>query len=487
MKMINIKKYFQIDEEKNKFAIPGAWNNIKFQFLKVFFDKFFLSPRLFIESGVFGKYYWSMILEYLSDKYEIKYSMRPFEIRGRDLGFYSTVGLKTEIDSRSISLIGAAPSDDKEVSFSKAVGELLERFSTYIPLDGDTQRLREGKIENIASRVSISQKYHKYTEAQMQKTRFLKIDYQKKYKTIDVQNLVTKEIVQYPMSQIYWGMYGEQDISQNMADITTSGCGGGFTFEMAALSAWYEAIERDSFFCHWLTSSSPVRVNLKKGDCILYDKTIEAFMNCGLELYVLDTTTDMAIPSCIVYVYDTVIGGTYVSGGSAISFEKAIESGLREMRAVIRGIDHPENKVLDLPENYEPFIDSSVRRMERLSIAKNIKYKDEYKFLIQESSRDFNDKDKTKENLNEKQELDYLINHFKAIGNGYDEMYAFISKAKILADLGYQAVRIIVPKLYPLYLSEHLAITDSLRLREFAKYKTGSEDFVINTHPHLFP
>jgi hypothetical protein len=44
-----------------------------------------------------------------------------------------------------------------------------------------------------------------------------------------------------------------------------------------------------------------------------------------------------------------------------------------------------------------------------------------------------------------------------------------------------------MPKLYPLYLNEVMALTDSVRLEEFNLWKNGKKDFVINIEPHPFP
>jgi thiazole/oxazole-forming peptide maturase SagD family component len=302
------------------------------------------------------------------------------------------------------------------------------------------------------------------------------------FECIPIKDMYSGRSLLYPVRAVFWNNFSSGE--KNIAGLTTSGSAGGFTEEEATLGALYEAIERDSFFCHWLTSTKPEKIILKEGEIKEYDELKRFYGEVGFELHILKTETDLGIPSCICLLKEIQTGGISISGGAGSSYRSAIGKALNEIRSCSKIF---ELNSFDLPERYTPFVNSGIRRGERLSLSKNGKYFDKLSFLLKGDEVAFQSlADLTKEN-DPKTELDFLLGKLSEMGRGYENVYLYVSDNSNLSNLGYFVVRVIVPKLYQLYLIEDLAFTKSKRIDEFYEWKTGKKNWEINSYPHPFP
>jgi hypothetical protein len=88
--------------------------------------------------------------------------------------------------------------------------------------------------------------------------------------------------------------------------------------------------------------------------------------------------------------------------------------------------------------------------------------------------------------VDEKEQLSRLVEYFKSRGNEY-EVLLFEAKNKVLSELGYHSVKVVIPAIFPLYLRERFATLGSKRLREFRIKHGLPDDNNYFTIPHPFP
>ena len=81
---------------------------------------------------------------------------------------------------------------------------------------------------------------------------------------------------------------------------------------------------------------------------------------------------------------------------------------------------------------------------------------------------------------------DHLWVSAARFGAGY-EPFAYEAKHPLLDELGYASAKVVVPKLLPLYLNEHLATAGAPRLREAMDNLGLPPAAELNPWPHPFP
>lgn len=103
-------------------------------------------------------------------------------------------------------------------------------------------------------------------------------------------------------------------------ETTTNGCAAGRSFEEAAYKAICEAIERDSFLIFWLNRMAPPQIDLDSIELPRAKERIAEIRKHNLELYVLDTTTDLGVPSFASVMIDR-LGEVAVTVSCAADFD----------------------------------------------------------------------------------------------------------------------------------------------------------------------
>lgn len=480
--MINIKDYLKINDEKNKFELPISFlEHFKFLFMKYFLINLPFTDKIFIDSKS-QTYYWEVISIYLHKNFNVKVTNGQRTFGNKFLIYQANViNLNSEIVTK-----GHGNSFDKDIAISKSIGEFLERNALEAPTEVDLKKMKVLNLSEIAKTTKIIYDFHK-------------IEHQYKniekegvtVKTIPVFDLVNKKVVPYPAQNIFLNFSFWQQRENLMAQITTSGSGGGFTLEMATLSALYESIERDSFFCYWLTKSVPKKIVIPEGEINEYDTLKKILTNFNHDLYVLNITTDLGIPSICCVAVNKKTGGICVSGGADLNFSKAIKKSVLELYSCLAVLESEEKYEID-EKTYVPFQDTDLRRNERLRFWGHGKYVKHFEFFISGENMKLPNTEKAvpfpevKKN-NEKYEIDLILEKLKKMGNNYNDIYRFEFKNTHLKKLGFHVVRVMIPKLYPLYLNEGFSFTKSMRLEDFNLFNNGQKVFEINIYPHPFP
>lgn len=280
-----------------------------------------------------------------------------------------------------------------------------------------------------------------------------------------------------PAELIYLYYYREKkDIIFHFPHVST-GAAGGFEKTQALLSGIYEVVERDAFMNAYLNSINLPRVDLK----FVNDKTISTIFNLckryNLELFVLDATNDLGIPTFISILVDRTGYGPSIAVGakSGMNIKEAIIGSINEsfmIRSVVRRymrtrkdgseIDKFQKNIIERGFFWAPtqmikklsfFLDTPLRRI------------------------DYKNFEGTKQ-----EELKHVSSQL--INKRYKIYFVDISD-KACNKINFTVCKVIIPGLQPLYLfEEEKKYINKLRLREVSRYYGIKSK--INEIPHPF-
>lgn len=349
---------------------------------------------------------------------------------------------------------------DQEYATFIAEAEFLERLSSWLPLD-----------------LAISSAYDK------------KLVRAQSPKELSLKSALASRKKSSLISEVYWGLQQSRDIPYH---VTTSGTATHTTHDAAVLSAWLELIERDAFFVHWLNGISPRHIDTTKleEEDGSFRSIVEQLRSSGCTFYILDITTDIAVPTCLaLLIIQTDKGCSFgVSAKASFDTKKAIINSLMDAVAVAHSVE--DMAAQTLPEAYLPFSDASLTKEKRLALYKTRDAIDKASFLWRSSQyisyEDFGAVTGTYDTV--KKQLGYLRNlfHKRYENDDHYDVFVYRFSNKLLSQFGFHAVRVLCAALYPIYLTESFGDPRHPRLKEFARYKGAGDDVAIITFPHPF-
>jgi ribosomal protein S12 methylthiotransferase accessory factor YcaO len=203
----------------------------------------------------------------------------------------------------------------------------------------------------------------------------------------------------------------------------------------------------------------------------------------------LDITSDIEVPACACAIIDERTSEPIVALGAGAGFNIAqnIIAGIWEALSIHARIAGEEK--WELPEEYVPFSsDPPVTKIRRLVAWRGKRMLERFSFFISgkpvpiahtryaRAARTFDAAAR---------ELDFVLDMFREKGKGY-EVYCHAVRHPVLRAVGYHVVKVLVPRLLPIYLTEHVAPLDSVRLREVPR-ALGYGEAKLNPWPHPFP
>ncbi len=477
-----------------RFKSPLSWKDK----LEIFIAKFVSRSRIFNTIVALPVYdispNWQILLNYLAKEGVIvRPTFHPF-LQHNDYPPSHTVYLVSHLDQKvtdgklerdQITAFGNGPRF--EDAYGKAVGEMLERY---------TLALFRIKDLLFCSRVELVQKGELVLDISA-KPQFL--PWQKEHfkelgatdrttlSWVEGRELISNRRAYVPAQLIFWSrtVLGAKSDMVVLQQPTSNGQAGGFTFEESVLSAIYENVERDAFLIYWLNTLSPKRIALDSIQNPDVVSVIASAQRYGLDLYFLDTTSDIEIPACICVVMDRrgPEPRLAMGGGAGFDIQKNLLSSANEAISVAQN-----NYAFDVPKNYKPFLDTTITKKERMGLWRGSTMIEHFNFFIGgeevplEESRFAN---LARTFPSKKEEYSFTRELFKHLGEGY-ELYCYQAKHAVLSKLGYVVTKVVIPKLVPLYLAEYMATLDAERLYEVPK-KLGFENTKLNPWPHPFP
>jgi len=433
---------------------------------------------------------WQVLLNYLFQQGIIAEPKFSAEEQRNDFARFNRVSLSSKINSTTTgahTMHGYGTSTHAEEAYSKAVGELLER---YFLASYKKKKLLRGSYN------SLTRQGKKVLDLDTlpgflpwQKETFKQYQYDKDslFNWIQVQELVSKKRSYVPAQLIFW-RYGfdATPTEPRLKELNTNGQAGGFTRTESILSAIYETVERDAFLIFWLNTLSAPVLDISQIEDPEIQKFVTLIERYGIRMYVLDTTTDIAIPSCTSVLLDERGSQPRVTVGSSSGFnmQRNIFSSTIE---ALGGAAFFKGR-FELSREYQPFIEADIGQRERVHVWEGRDMLEKFNFFISgekvplhEST--FGKLSRTFESKEE--EYEHVLDIFRQKGKGY-EVYAHTVKHPVLTKLGYYVTKVVIPALLPMYLKEHFAPLDSPRLRDVPA-ALGYKNTTLNPWPHPFP
>lgn len=312
-----------------------------------------------------------------------------------------------------------------------------------------------------------------------------------------------------PTQLVGWGglfprKFGPYDVANEGCVVgthTTNGGGAGFSVAEALSAAVRELIERDGFLINWLNGLSPDRIIIDTSSRNAFSPDfIEAhdlLRIRGHQVYFLDTTTDVGVPSCVCVTIGPGHGDEpfiNLSGGCHPRPELALRSALFENISVRNALlvrDAP----FALSPNYLPFSDINISKLERLRLWRGESMSEKFSFFVSGKEMSFENwrrRFKEAPPLDDHQHVLALCAEGLSALSTHDDDYSIYyheATNPVLRELGYHVVRAVVPPLVPLYLLEPAAPLDAKRLREVPKKlgRTPLASSAYTPYPHPFP
>lgn len=259
----------------------------------------------------------------------------------------------------------------------------------------------------------------------------------------------------------------------------STGSAGGMNKEHAILNGIYEIIERDSLMGVYLNKISPPIVDLASLKDAKINYLTEKFKKFNLELFVLNTTTDLGIPSFIALVFDKTNRGPAVgiSAKAGFNVKDVIIGSIGEVlmtRLYTKNMLQKGDITADL-KSATGLFPSRARLWITADTIKNIEFMTQGK--------------KTRLKINSKRLT--IKSQFKKVSRilkekGYGVYYADCT-IPAFRKLNFVTYFTFVPGLHPLYLREleRERIVNRKRLSQIAKH-FGKEFDDIYRVPHPF-
>ena len=373
-----------------------------------------------------------------------------------------------------------------EEAYAKSVGELLERYFLSYEIKELFMKASYASIKRRGIRVIELDQLPSYLPWQKELFPEYSYDDNSIFDWVRVKELLSGTYVYVPAQLIF--LRGRSKEEPILRQQTSSGAGGHYTFEEAALSAIQENVERDMFMMYWLNTISPPVIDLTS----IADSRVSTFINTlvkryGFSAHLLDTTGDLAIPSCVFVLIDSRGNEPRLSIGSKAGFDIATNI-LAAANEALSTQTAPGLSSVTLPNGYKPFSDSKFGKDERLNVWIGHSMLEKAKFFISgpEVTLSESAMGRAAQSFPSKQaEYSHTLSLFKKKGKGY-ELYCYEAKHPVLRTLGYHVTKVLVPRLFPLYINESFATLDSERLQSMPT-SLGYSDVSLNPWPHPFP
>ncbi|MBD2444325.1 TOMM precursor leader peptide-binding protein [Dolichospermum sp. FACHB-1091] len=152
-----------------------------------------------------------------------------------------------------------------------------------------------------------------------------------------VWSLTAGDFKYLPTAYCYYG-YPQRDYLDCWAD--SNGCAAGNTIEEAILQGFMELVERDSIALWWYNRLSKPQVNLNSFNDPYVQNLREYYQELGRELWVLDITNDLNIPSfaAISAKKDSSVEDIILGYGTHFDVNIALSRALTELNQILPSV-----------------------------------------------------------------------------------------------------------------------------------------------------
>ncbi len=438
---------------------------------------------------------WQVVLNYLFREGIIEAPVADFRSLRNDKPKVLGLSIRAKHDANvtdaiNVSLSGSSIGPDFETSLSKAIGELLERYMGTIFKFEKLQRATPQKLRESNQTFLNPKSLNGYTEWQKARNKTLQYDDATPFywaEAVNLTNANRKTLV--PAQLLFWVFNAGNRVEPTLMPLTTNGGAGHFSREEALLAALREYVQRDAFLIYWLNTLSPKRIQIQESTEPQVTELLSYLKHFNITAYFLDITSDLPVPTCAcVLIHDENGEDPYMTlgAGNGATALDAILSSYNEAIAAQSAFDGWVNTPKVDLASYIPFARTDIDRDGRIALWRGKEWYEKIRFFLSGDPEPYSEfASKFTPYASPKEELAFLIDHFKARGAGY-EIYAHYFEHNVLRSLGYHVVKLVIPKLIPMYLNEHLVTLEAERLRAVPKV-LGYVAPEPNIYPHPFP
>ncbi len=156
-----------------------------------------------------------------------------------------------------------------------------------------------------------------------------------------VYSLIDKNFKYVPSSFCYMSYPIMQDVE--VCPGNSNGCASGNTLEEAIFYGLLELIERDAVAIWWYNRIRRPCIDLNSFEASLFLQTVNTFKKNNRELYVLDLTSDLQIPSYIAISCDAKGKNIFFGTGSHFNSRIGVARALSELNQIMVRSNIPDN------------------------------------------------------------------------------------------------------------------------------------------------
>lgn len=383
-------------------------------------------------------------------------------------------------DNRSINNNGGAGITRAD-AYHSAIGEAIERYCAGFY---DEAHFLKTSYSEMRDRAVDIHKIVLYSESQ-----YASLDFP--YKKIFDETVINwdlgwsvsqKKEIYVPASLVYLP-YVYKDPNEFIGPSTSTGLACGRTKEEAILSGLYEVVERDAIANTWLNKLSMPKINFPTGNKNI-DRLYEKYLKAGLELILIDITTDIQLPTyfsiCISHVEPICsVGASTRLDAESSAIKAIIEAAQTRMWAKYLYKERPR-------PSFDEF--NSLSNFDDHVLLYCYKEMDDnIRFLIDSNTSTPLRTDGSQNFGNASEKLEYCV---KILGEkGFEVIYVDLTTPDI-KELGYTVVKVIVPGLIPLHGDNRpfLGSNRLYTLPQLLGYDNKKRDESdLNQAPHPFP
>ena len=266
----------------------------------------------------------------------------------------------------------------------------------------------------------------------------------------------------------------------------TTGAASGTSLSGAVIRGLCEVIERDAFMIFYLNKLTPPVLDLSNSKSDQLRNLPKIFKRYNLELYIFNITTDIPVTSIMAMIIDKTGVGPAVTVGlkTALDAKLAIIGAIEEaeqMRPWIRDELYLRGDILQTTQYGNLDLTERGLLWSKTSMIKHLN------FFLKSKSNIAVDQFLKIQSMKMANDLESLIQNFKQM-----EMEVCCMDVTLpeVDKVGFKVVKVIVPQLQPLYLTEEFKYLGGSRLytvpQKLGYKKTFSSEKELNCIPHPF-
>jgi len=373
---------------------------------------------------------------------------------------------------------------DKERAAMKALGEAIERYCLTVYRRNELQYESPKKLGQESLDL---QSITSFSPTQLKEKRFknCKFDQSTRFWWTPGYSLTQRKRIWIP-AQLIFMPYKFEGESVIRLPITT-GAAAGTTLDSAIIRGIFEIVERDAFMIFYLNKLAPSKIKLTSSTDSVLQKIAEAFRRYRLELFVFDITTDLPVTSVMAVIVDRTGFGPAISVG--------LKASLDPKTAIIGAVEEAQHgRVWIRDEKYAQGVstdrkveDDGIDLLERGLFWADLRRIKDLNFWLNSKNIVNADEFISFNSANVNTHLETLVRQFHS--KNLEIVFADVTRKEV-GKAGFFVVKVVIPALQPLYLTEEYKYLGGERLYSVPEIlgfqKKPTKEQGLNTIPHPF-